>query len=122
MEEIKKLLADEVAREIEELDQLTIGGDEHGKAVKGINDMVNSLSKLNESTKDDSAETCEVKADKSEKIRAWVETGVKVFGAVSAVAVPLVMAVASMNFERSNIMTSEAGKISLRDCLTFKRR
>lgn len=130
MGKVERLLETEWENEIQELGRMQLGSDEYKNTIDGVTkltDKVIELKKIEierekEEKNREFEENFKLRQMKDEKKDRFVKncfTGVTI---VSSVVVPLVMCIWSTNFEREGTFTTEAGRGSIRELLSFKRK
>lgn len=128
MGKVERLLAEECAKEIEELGKMNLGDDQYKTTVDGVAKLADRVIELKK---------IEIDCEKEAKTREFEEnlklqqmederkdrfiknclTGVSVVGGLTcAVAMGLI----SMNFEKEGTFTTEAGRNSIRQLIRFK--
>jgi hypothetical protein len=118
MNNVKKLMLEEAENRINDLRTIEVGSDEYCEAVNGITKLVITVSDLEDREK--SNELKEKEAH-DQKIDRLVDRTTKIINTVTAFAVPVGIALLSIGLERKDnlMITTDAGKNSLRNCLNF---
>lgn len=118
MNNVKKLMLEEAEKRIDDLKTIEVGSNEYCEAVNGITKLVSTVSDLEDREK--SNELKEKEAH-DQKIDRLVDRTTKIINTVTAFAVPVGIALVSIGLERKDnlMITTDAGKNSLRNCLNF---
>lgn len=118
MNNVKKLMLEEAENRIDDLKTIEVGSNEYCEAVNGIAKLVSTVSDLEDREK--SNELREKEAH-DQKIDRLVDRTTKIINTVTAFAVPVGIALLSIGLERKDnlMITTDAGKNSLRNCLNF---
>lgn len=118
MNNVKKLMLEEAEKRIDDLKTIEVGSNEYCEAVNGITKLVSTVSDLEDREK--SNELREKEAH-DQKIDRLVDRTTKIINTVTAFAVPVGIALLSIGLERKDnlMITTDAGKNSLRNCLNF---
>lgn len=128
MGKVERLLAEECAKEIEELGKMRLGDDEYKTTVDGVTklaDRVIELKKIEidcekEAKNREFEESLKLQQMEDEKKDRFIKnclTGVSVVGGLGCA---VVMGLISMNFEKEGTFTTEAGRNSIRQLIRFK--
>lgn len=105
MYDVKAKILEEVNSRLSDLKRLEIGSEPYTIGVDGVTKLIAAASDLEEREK--------TKTDR------WIDRSTKIINTVAAIAVPVGMALISMRFERTDTLTTDAGKNALRNCLNF---
>lgn len=118
MNNVKKLMLEEAEKRVDDLKTIEVGSNEYCEAVNGITKLVSTVSDLEDREK--SNELREKEAH-DQKIDRLVDRTTKIINTVTAFAVPVGIALLSIGLERKDnlMITTDAGKNSLRNCLNF---
>lgn len=118
MNNVKKLMLEEAEKRIDDLETIEVGSNEYCEAVNSITKLVSTVSDLEDREK--SNELKEKEAH-DQKIDRLVDRTTKIINTVTAFAVPVGIALVSIGLERKDnlMITTDAGKNSLRNCLNF---
>lgn len=118
MNNVKKLMLEEAEKRVDDLKTIEVGSNEYCEAVNGITKLVSTVSDLEDREK--SNELKEKEAH-DQKIDRLVDRTTKIINTVTAFAVPVGIALVSIGLERKDnlMITTDAGKNSLRNCLNF---
>lgn len=118
MNNVKKLMLEEAEKRIDDLKTIEVSSNEYCEAVNGITKLVSTVSDLEDREK--SNELREKEAH-DQKIDRLVDRTTKIINTITAFAVPVGIALLSIGLERKDnlMITTDAGKNSLRNCLNF---
>lgn len=118
MNNVKKLMLEEAEKRVDDLKTIEVGSNEYCEAVNGITKLVSTVFDLEDREK--SNELKEKEAH-DQKIDRLVDRTTKIINTVTAFAVPVGIALLSIGLERKDnlMITTDAGKNSLRNCLNF---
>lgn len=118
MNNVKKLMLEEAEKRVDDLKTIEVGSNEYCEAVNGITKLVSTVFDLEDREK--SNELKEKEAH-DQKIDRLVDRTTKIINTVTAFAVPVGIALLSIELERKDnlMITTDAGKNSLRNCLNF---
>ena len=118
MNNVKERMLKEAETRVNDLQTIEVGSNEYSEAVDGITKLVATVSDLEDREK---ANELKEKEAREQKIDHWVDRTTKIINTITAFAVPVGIALLSIALERKDylMLTTEAGKISLRNCLNF---
>lgn len=128
MGKIERMLETEWETEIQELSRMQLGSEEYKVTVDGVTKLTDRMIELKrlEQMAESDAKNREIderykmkQLDDEKKDRRnknWINVGI----AVLNVGAAAVVAFSSMKFERTDTVTTEAGKSSIRQLLKFK--
>ena len=128
MGKIERLLETELENEIQELGRLQVGTEEHrvtGDVVTKLADRVIELKKVEQAAEAEAKnrefdEEYKLQQLKDEKRDRFIKNAITIGSVVVNVGAAVGVAFISMNFERTDTVTTEAGKSSIRQLLKFK--
>ena len=118
MNNVKKQMLKEAETRLDDLKKIEVGSDEYCEAVNGITKLVSTVADLEDREKGNELKEKEAH---DQKIDRLVDRTSKILNTIAAFAVPVGIALVSIVLERRDnlMLTTDAGKISLRNCLNF---
>lgn len=118
MNNVRELMLKEAETRVNDLQTIEVGSNEYCEAVNGITKLVATVSDLEDLEKSNELKEKEAR---EQKIDHLVDRITKIINTVTAFAVPVGIALLSIALERKDylMLTTEAGKTSLRNCLNF---
>lgn len=118
MNNVKELMLKEAETRIDDLKTIETGSNEYCEAVNGIAKLVATASDLEDREKSNELKEKEAR---EQKIDHLVDRTTKIINTITAFAVPVGIALLSIALERKDnlMLTTDAGKTSLRNCLNF---
>ena len=118
MDNVKELMLKEAETRIDDLKTIEAGSNEYCEAVNSITKLVATVSDLEDREKSNELKEKEAR---EQKIDHLVDRITKIINTVTAFAVPVGIALLSIALERKDnlMLTTDAGKTSLRNCLNF---
>ena len=118
MNNVKELMLKEAETRIDGLKTIEADSNEYCEAVNSITKLVATVSDLEDREKSNELKEKEAR---EQKIDHLVDRTTKIINTVTAFAVPVGIALLSIALERKDnlMLTTEAGKTSLRNCLNF---
>lgn len=118
MNNVKERMLKEAETRIDDLQTIEVGSNDYCEAVNGLTKLVATVSDLEDREK---ANELKEKEAREQKIDHWVDRTTKIINTITAFAVPVGIALLSIALERKDhlMLTTDAGKISLRNCLNF---
>lgn len=118
MNNVKELMLREAESRFDDLQTIEVGSEEYREAVNGITALVSTVSDLEDREKSNELKEKEAR---EQKIDHLVDRTTKIINTIAAFAVPVGIALLSIALERKDnlMLTTDAGKTSLRNCLNF---
>ena len=118
MNNVKELMLKEAETRIDDLKTIEADSNEYCEAVNSITKLVATVSDLEDREKSNELKEKEAR---EQKIDHLVDRITKIINTVTAFAVPVGIALLSIALERKDnlMLTTDAGKTSLRNCLNF---
>lgn len=118
MNNVKELMLKEAETRVNDLQTIEVGSNEYCEAVNGITKLVATVSDFEDREKSNELKEKEAR---EQKIDHLVDRITKIINTVTAFAVPVGIALLSIALERKDnlMLTTDAGKTSLRNCLNF---
>ena len=118
MNNVRELMLKEAETRVNDLQTIEVGSSEYCEAVNGITKLVSTVSDLDDQEKSNELKEKEAR---EQKIDHLVDRTTKIINTIAAFAVPVGIALLSIALERKDylMLTTEAGKTSLRNCLNF---
>lgn len=116
LKEIKQLMCDEAREKIEGLEGLELGSDRYKSGVESVTKMVDSISVLSDK---EHSEELEKEEKRNKSIDRIIDRTTKIISTIASIAIPVGMALISINFEKTGTITTEAGRTYIRKCLNF---
>lgn len=105
MNDVKTRILEEVDGRLVDLKGLDVGSESYKTGVEGVTQLISAASDLEDREK--------------AKTDCWIDRITKIVNTIAAIAVPVGIALVSMRFERTDTLTTDAGKNALRNCLNF---
>ena len=118
MNNVKERMLKEAETRIDDLKTIEADSNEYCEAVNSITKLVATVSDLEDREKSNELKEKEAR---EQKIDHLVDRITKIINTVTAFAVPVGIALLSIALERKDnlMLTTDAGKTSLRNCLNF---
>lgn len=112
LQELQELMYEEAKEKLEELGEEDVGSDKYKTGIESVTKLVGSISDINEKEKVKEKEN-------RDKIDRIVDRTLKIINTAASIAIPVGIALLSINFEKTGTITTEAGRNSIRKCLNF---